>query len=146
MHAHNIVHYDLRLHNVMVDMHSEVKILSFGFAKCVGHALQRISTVAHYAAPELLTAQASSDLQKVCERAVPSYSSSHVGIQGLLAAQLHHDIWSLGCMLYTLSTGMMPWGMATPSDPDYLLLTASKLRFVPRIDQDQRRVCELVEI
>ena len=87
LHSYGIVHRDLKLENVMMSDNSDVavpKLVDFGLAKLIGpseKADEPFGTLG-YVAPEVL-------------RKDP-YSFSA-------------DIWSIGCILYALLSGSLPF-------------------------------------
>ena len=90
LHEHNIVHRDLKPENFLMetkDLNSEVKLIDFGLSKRwnTSEGADKMHTVVgtpYYVAPEVLDKK-------------PSAKS---------------DMWSLGCILYTmLTTGLPPF-------------------------------------
>ncbi len=87
----NLVHRDIKPSNIMVNRQGEVKLLDLGLARLQGDAANReftmtgqaIGTV-DYLAPEQIT------------------STDHVDIRA--------DIYGLGCTLFKLLTGIVPFG------------------------------------
>jgi serine/threonine protein kinase len=80
----SIVHRDLKLENTLLDAHGNIRLIDFGFAKvCSSDQLlsSRCGSPA-YVAPEIVTGS--------------TYSSAV-------------DIWSLGVILYALTTGSLPF-------------------------------------
>lgn len=95
LHQHaGIVHRDLKLENILLDEHVNVKIADLGF----GREFERnrlmdtwVGTIG-YCAPELVAGR--------------KYNGELV------------DIWSLGVILYALLTGSLPFDLATTSSDD----------------------------
>ncbi len=88
LHQHGIVHQDLKPSNVLVRADGVVRLLDFGVASRIGHnmALRGVATVVGtpaYMSPEQW-------------RGLPATPSS--------------DLFSLGCMLFQLLTGELPFG------------------------------------
>lgn len=87
LHSFGIVHRDLKLENVMMTSDKEnavAKIVDFGLSKMIGpdeKAKEPFGTLG-YCAPEILNRQA--------------YTSQC-------------DVWSLGCIVYGLLTGQLPF-------------------------------------
>eukprot|EP00899_Mesostigma_viride_P024548 jgi/Mesvir1/5278/Mv15386-RA.1 len=84
-HANNVLHRDLKLENVLLDGEGTVKIIDFGLSTFL-HVAARMNTFCGtpaYASPEVLTGSA------------------------LLGPE--SDVWSLGVLLYSLTTAMMPF-------------------------------------
>eukprot|EP00911_Craspedida_sp_UC1_P002212 UC1_evm4s1688 len=85
LHAHRIMHRDLKPQNVLVDACGLVKVCDFGFARAMGvntMVLTSIKGTPLYMAPEIL-------------RELPYDHTA--------------DLWSLGCILYEMYTGLPPF-------------------------------------
>ncbi|CAL1269620.1 unnamed protein product, partial [Larinioides sclopetarius] len=90
LHSLNIAHRDLKCENIMIDENQKIKIIDFGFCRSTvvdSNKRRRLSETfcgsTAYAAPEVL--------------------------QGLPYNPMMYDVWSLGCVLYIMTTGMMPF-------------------------------------
>jgi serine/threonine-protein kinase len=88
MHGQKVIHRDLKPHNVMRCQDGTLRIMDFGLAK--GEALKRI-TLAGLAG----------------EMGTPDYMSPEQA-KGKSGDE-RSDIYSLGCMLYTMTTGQVPF-------------------------------------
>lgn len=91
-HAHNngIIHRDLKPENVIIETGGKVKLMDFGLARSVASRLTSEGTIigtVFYMAPEIALGQ------EIDERT---------------------DLYSLGVMLYELTTGVMPFEDADP--------------------------------
>merc|ERR1712241_802851 len=89
LHDNKIIHRDLKLGNVFLNDSMEVKIGDFGLATKVDYAGERKRTLCgtpNYIAPEVLTKKGHS---------------------------YEVDIWSIGCILYTLLVGKPPFETQT---------------------------------
>mmetsp|Transcript_42455 Transcript_42455/g.68281 ORF Transcript_42455/g.68281 Transcript_42455/m.68281 type:complete len:358 (+) Transcript_42455:3660-4733(+) len=93
MHARNVIHRDIKPENVMfVDNDScDVKLIDFGFSRTMngGHASSFLGT-GGFLAPELRLKSARN------HDSMPIYSKSV-------------DVWALGCLLYVMVAGRMPF-------------------------------------
>ncbi|GBN96943.1 Testis-specific serine/threonine-protein kinase 1, partial [Araneus ventricosus] len=89
LHSLNIAHRDLKCENIMIDENHRIKIIDFGFCRSTvdSNKRRRLSETfcgsTAYAAPEVL--------------------------QGLPYNPMMYDVWSMGCVLYIMTTGMMPF-------------------------------------
>lgn len=85
LHENNIIHRDLKLGNLFLNDNIEVKIGDFGLATKIEYNGQRKETVCgtpNYIAPEIITKKGHS---------------------------FEVDIWSIGCIMYTLLVGKPPF-------------------------------------
>ncbi|TPX51115.1 hypothetical protein SeMB42_g01042 [Synchytrium endobioticum] len=84
-HQNSIVHRDLKIENVLIDRHGNIKLIDFGLSNLYSpdSQLQTFCGSLYFAAPELLNAKA--------------YTGPEV------------DIWSLGIILYVLVCGRVPF-------------------------------------
>merc|ERR1719210_2900542 len=92
LHENKIIHRDLKLGNVFLNDHMEVKIGDFGLATKVDYDGERKRTLCgtpNYIAPEVL---------------------------GKKGHSYEVDVWSLGCILYTLLVGKPPFETQTLKD------------------------------
>jgi len=86
LHAHGVIHRDLKLGNLFIDHHMRVKVGDFGLATRLTHPDERKKTVCgtpNYIAPEIL--------------------------EGKDGHSFEVDIWSTGVILYTLLVGKPPF-------------------------------------
>merc|ERR1711962_267576 len=92
LHDNKIIHRDLKLGNVFLNDSMEVKIGDFGLATKVDYAGERKKTLCgtpNYIAPEVL---------------------------GKKGHSYEVDVWSIGCILYTLLVGKPPFETQTLKD------------------------------
>ncbi|KAI9890571.1 MAG: hypothetical protein M1814_003911 [Vezdaea aestivalis] len=98
VHGKSCVHRDLKLENILLDKHENVKLCDFGFTReYEGKAsyLQTFCGTVCYSAPEMLKSE--------------KYAGEKV------------DVWSLGVILYALLTGELPF------DDDQDMITKRKI-------------------
>lgn len=84
-HANSIVHRDLKIENILIDSNGNLKLIDFGLSNFYD-PITRLCTFCgslYYAAPELLCGK--------------PYAGPEI------------DIWSLGVILYVLTTGKVPF-------------------------------------
>ncbi|PIL30197.1 transporter [Ganoderma sinense ZZ0214-1] len=87
MHTHQVIHRDLKLGNIFLDKHMNVKVGDFGLAALIeipGERKKTICGTPNYIAPEVLFDQANGHSFEV-------------------------DTWSIGVILYTLVVGRPPF-------------------------------------
>ena len=86
VHSKACVHRDLKLENILLDKHENVKLVDFGFTREYQGTTSYLQTwcgTVCYSAPEMLKGE--------------KYAGEKV------------DVWSLGIILYALLTGELPW-------------------------------------
>ncbi|KAB5522176.1 hypothetical protein GE09DRAFT_1011483 [Coniochaeta sp. 2T2.1] len=101
VHQQSCVHRDLKLENILLDKHENVKLCDFGFTReYEGKAnyLQTFCGTICYSAPEMLKGE--------------KYAGEKV------------DVWSLGVILYALLTGELPFDDDDDQVTRNLILTA----------------------
>ncbi|HEV7607379.1 MAG TPA: protein kinase [Steroidobacteraceae bacterium] len=144
-HERGIVHRDLKPGNVKLRPDGTVKLLDFGIAK----VLDPITTVSNPAAVTLTAAEAPGGGARILGS--PAYMSPEQA-RGM-AVDKRGDIWSFGCVLYEMLSGVRAFGGEAPSDviakvierePDFAALPA-ELPFTVRrllqrcLEKDRRR-------
>lgn len=84
-HKNNVVHRDLKIENIMINVKGEIKIIDFGLSNLYmpNHLLKTYCGSLYFAAPELLSAK------------------PYVGPEV--------DVWSFGVVLYVLVCGKVPF-------------------------------------
>lgn len=98
VHSKSCVHRDLKLENILLDKHGDVKLVDFGFTREYegkSNYLQTWCGTVCYSAPEMLKGE--------------KYAGEKV------------DVWSLGIILYALLVGELPF------DDDDEMVTKSKI-------------------
>jgi serine/threonine protein kinase len=101
IHSKNIIHRDIKLDNILIDLNNTIKLCDFGVSKQIKNkeaVFDQCGTPA-YIAPEILRNE---------------------GFQGFSA-----DIWSAGIVLYAMVQGRVPFFTKEVQDL-YLLITKSE--------------------
>jgi len=144
-HERGIVHRDLKPGNVKLRPDGTVKLLDFGIAK----VLDTTATVSNPAAVTLTAAEAPGGGTRILGS--PAYMSPEQA-RGM-AVDKRGDIWSFGCVLYEMLSGVRAFGGDAASDviakvierePDFAALPA-ELPFTVRrllqrcLEKDRRR-------
>jgi tRNA A-37 threonylcarbamoyl transferase component Bud32 len=102
-HRQGMVHRDLKPHNLMRAADGTVKILDFGLARLLGGAAPE--------APDT-TAEGSSAVDQLTAAGVVMGTADYMAPEQARdshAADIRADIYSLGCTLYHLLTGQVPY-------------------------------------
>eukprot|EP00697_Spironema_sp_BW2_P010731 gnl/Spiro4/26089_TR13014_c0_g1_i1.p1 gnl/Spiro4/26089_TR13014_c0_g1~~gnl/Spiro4/26089_TR13014_c0_g1_i1.p1 ORF type:complete len:562 (+),score=44.26 gnl/Spiro4/26089_TR13014_c0_g1_i1:206-1687(+) len=101
LHQNGVCHRDLKPENILLDVNGNLKIADFGFATCfMSHGQrQAVNTPCgslSYVDPV------------VVERPGHPYDGARA------------DLWSCGCILFVLLTGMVPWDQPTSLSAEYI--------------------------
>ena len=91
IHSHKIVHRDIKLENILIDLNNNIKICDFGIGKILSYNRQLLYDkcgTPMYMAPEILL------------------SSKNHGYEGYPV-----DIWSAGISLYIMLSGTLPFNL-----------------------------------
>ena len=105
MHKAGICHRDLKPENLVFDADFNLKIIDFGLACSIegedgsGFSEERVGSTG-YMAPEVA--------------------------MGMRYQPVSADLFSLGVIIFTMCTGVMPFGQANCDDRYYLLIATSK--------------------
>ncbi|KAI1549720.1 serine threonine protein kinase [Pyrenophora tritici-repentis] len=120
VHNKSCVHRDLKLENILLDKHENVKLVDFGFTREYegkSNYLQTWCGTICYSAPEMLKGE--------------KYAGEKV------------DVWSLGIILYALLVGELPF------DDDDEIVTKTRIlkeepKYPENFPQQARELCQLL--
>ena len=101
IHSKNIVHRDIKLDNVLIDLNNNIKLCDFGVGKMVheNELLKDQCGTPAYIAPEIL---------------------ANKGYDGFGV-----DVWSSGVVLYTMLSGMVPFKANNLNDLQNMIITGN---------------------
>ncbi|GFS96809.1 hypothetical protein TNCV_4754721 [Trichonephila clavipes] len=117
MHDNKVIHRDLKLGNLFIHDDMEIKVGDFGLATRISHDGERKKTLCgtpNYIAPEILTKKGHS---------------------------YEVDIWSLGCIMYTLLVGSPPFETSTLKNT-YHKIKKCEYYLPPRLDRCARQLIQ----
>ncbi|CAC5396028.1 PLK2 [Mytilus coruscus] len=110
VHNQNIIHRDLKLGNMLLNDHMELKIADFGLATRIGYEGEKKMTVCgtpNYIAPEVLQKRGHS---------------------------FEADVWALGCVTYALLLGRPPFETSTLKET-YVRITSNNYSIPQTVSQ-----------
>ncbi len=126
-HSKSIAHRDIKLENLLLDEHNNVKIIDFGFSTCIPNTRK---------------------IKIFC--GTPSYMSPEIVLRKEYAGP-PADVWALGVLLYAMLCGTFPFKGRNDKElyrrisacqlvfPDHLsLLARSLLQSIFKVDPDKR--------
>jgi serine/threonine protein kinase len=133
-----MVHRDIKPHNLVVTSSGQVKILDFGLASLTSEAVSGSS-----GASSIKPALPGTGLTQVGSlMGTPDFMAPEQA-RDAHAADIRADIYSLGCTLYCLLTGKVPFPEGTPIDK---IISHSERRPVPLSDLCRDLPAGLIEV
>ncbi|KFM64001.1 Testis-specific serine/threonine-protein kinase 1, partial [Stegodyphus mimosarum] len=124
LHNIEIAHRDLKCENIMINNQDEIKIIDFGFCRCAGRLMTDVAVLISQdlTFPSLPGNAATTlpNFQKclVNDKGRRELSQTYCGstayaapevLQGTPYNPMMYDVWSLGCVLFIMVTGTMPF-------------------------------------
>lgn len=136
-HKKKLIHRDIKPANIMIEINNKVKLIDFGISKIASHTAtftkQQIGTIP-YMPPEMFDFDPDKFTSTTDDvRPVPVSSKS--------------DIWSVGCLISEIFSGIKPWSSKkdqkmTETTITRKLQTGAKFPVPVSIDPDVRELIE----
>lgn len=112
-HSQGVVHRDIKCENILFDANFTIKLIDFGFAKSVNSIPK---TPGEEKMESLIAKKSSSPAKAPKENTVLSdtycgsyaYASPEI-LKGIPYDPFSSDIWAMGCVLYTMVHGRLPF-------------------------------------
>lgn len=137
LHAHYILHRDLKLDNILLTQNGHAVICDFGLATMVlpdGRARRTFEEDPHQRLPGFYT-----ETKSYCF-GTPQSTAPEVILGD--AYGFPSDMWSLGVIIYEIITGQLPWrGEYETTTELYKAIMATDPDFVPREWLDDAGLC-----
>lgn len=126
-HSMGVCHRDIKCENILLDENNTVKLIDFGFAKCYK---QMAKTAGEERLENLLTTQRRSsilsNLSTIAHKKEknPLLSDTYCGsyayaspeiLKGIPYDPFLSDVWAMGCVLYCMVCGRLPYDDRIPS-------------------------------
>ena len=112
-HSQGVVHRDIKCENILFDSNYTVKLIDFGFAKCINPVPKTIGEEkleALFAQKSNSPAKVSKENSSLSETYCGSYAyASPEILRGVPYDPIASDIWAMGCVLYTMVHGRLPF-------------------------------------
>lgn len=123
-HSLGVCHRDIKCENILLDKKNQVKIIDFGFAKCIKGVTK---TSGQEKLEALLAGQGNpvaSKLGAIKKEKDPKLSETYCGsyayaspeiLKGVPYDPFMSDVWAMGCVLFAMVFGRLPFDDRDPS-------------------------------
>lgn len=129
IHSQGVCHRDIKCENILLDEQFVVKLIDFGFAKCFREVPKSVGQEKLEAAMSSLSgttnASHKSSVSKKKEKEKdPKLSETYCGsyayaspeiLKGVPYDPFLSDVWAMGCVLYAMVIGRLPFDDRDPS-------------------------------
>ncbi|CAG9797582.1 unnamed protein product [Chironomus riparius] len=110
-HSQGVVHRDIKCENILFDSNYTVKLIDFGFAKSMNPVLK---TAGEEKLEALIAQKSPSKAKKENSNLSETYCGSYAYaspeiLRGVPYDPFASDIWAMGCVLYTMVHGRLPF-------------------------------------
>ncbi|KAK2840532.1 hypothetical protein FQN49_006186, partial [Arthroderma sp. PD_2] len=110
LHQASIVHRDIKPANILLDHNGVIKYVDFGAAMVIARQGKTLAAMDHYKDPAVANKDQRKNQKSVT--GTPMYMSPELVRGETSHTSSRHgsmDIWSLGCVILEMATGMRPW-------------------------------------
>lgn len=123
-HSLGVCHRDIKCENILLDKKNQVKIIDFGFAKCIKGVTK---TSGQQKLEALLAGQGTvvaSKVGAIKKEKDPKLSETYCGsyayaspeiLKGIPYDPFMSDVWAMGCVLFAMVFGRLPFDDRDPS-------------------------------
>lgn len=129
-HSQGVCHRDIKCENILLDENFVVKLIDFGFSKCIRSTPKStgqiesssVSAARENVAESSITSKKSSNSKK--KERDPKLSETYCGsyayaspeiLKGIPYDPFYSDIWAMGCVLYAMVFGRLPFDDRDPA-------------------------------
>lgn len=119
-HSQGVAHRDIKCENILLDENFVVKLIDFGFAKSFrdtpkSTGQERLETAISDLTKAVDTPKADKNA-RLCETYCGSYAyASPEILKGIPYDPFTSDVWAMGCVLYAMVVGRLPFDDRKPA-------------------------------